>query len=214
MALFSFLKKNKKINKPIKTAIFISSRGSNMEAILENIKSGKLKGIEVVLVIADNEDAKGLEIANNYGVKSMFIDPAPYKTKLDGEAEERTINILKEHNVELICLAGFMRMVKSKLITAYEGCIINVHPSLLPNFKGLQAQKQAIEAGAKESGCTIHFVDSGMDTGSIIAQAKVAISEDDTEKSLARKIIKQEHILYSKVLQDIAHGKIEFPHKS
>ncbi len=214
MALFSFFKGNKNIEKSIKVAIFISSRGSNMEAILENIKSGKLRGIDVRLVIADNSDAKGLEIASSYGVKSMFIDPAPYKTKLDGQAQDRVIEILQKEGVELICLAGFMRMVKSKLIDAYEGRIINVHPSLLPNFKGLQAQKQAIDAHAKESGCTIHFVDSGMDTGKIIAQTRVAISKDDTEKSLAKKIIKQEHILYSKVLQDIAHGKIEIPNKN
>ncbi len=214
MALFSFLKGKSKSRKQIKTAIFISSRGSNMEAILENIKRGKLRGIDVRIVIADNEDAKGLDIARSYGVEAMFVDPAPYKTKLDGEVEERVIKLLGEYDIEMICLAGFMRMLKSKLITAYEGRIINVHPSLLPNFKGLQAQKQAIDAGAKESGCTIHFVDGGMDTGSIIAQTSVAISKDDTEKSLAKKIIKQEHILYSKVLQDISNGKIAFPHKS
>lgn len=214
MALFSFFKSKKSVKKSIKTAIFISSRGSNMEAILKNIASAKLCGIDVRLVIADNSDAQGLEIASQYGVKSIFIDPAPYKTKLDGEAQDKVIKILQEEGIELICLAGFMRMVKSKLIEAYEGRIINVHPSLLPNFKGLRAQKQAIDAGAKESGCTIHFVDSGMDTGKIIAQTSVAILEDDTEKSLAKKIIKQEHILYSKVLQDIAYGKIEIPNKN
>ncbi len=205
MGLFSFLGKR---NKKIRIAIFISSRGSNMEAILENIKNKKLVGVEVGVVIADNADAKGLDIAKSYGVRAEFVDPAPFKTKLEGEAEQKVIQILKDENIDLICLAGFMRMVKQKLVSRYEGRIINVHPSLLPNFKGLRAQKQAIDAGAKESGCTIHFVDMGMDTGKIIAQRKVKIESDDTEKSLARKIIKQEHILYTEVLNDIASGKI------
>ncbi len=211
MGLFSFLSKYKK---KIRIAIFISSRGSNMKAILENIKNKKLVGIEVGIVIADNADAKGLDIAKSYGVRAEFVDPTPFKTKLDGIAQQRVIQILKDENIDLICLAGFMRMVKEKLIGSYEGRIINVHPSLLPNFKGLNAQKQAIEAGVKESGCTIHFVDMGMDTGDIIAQRKVKVESDDTEKSLARKIIKQEHILYTEVLNNISSGKIKIPHST
>lgn len=207
MGLFSRTTKKQSI----KVAIFISSRGSNMEAILKNIKSSKLSGIDVRLVISDNESAKGLDIARKYNVRSEYIDPAPFKTKLEGAAESRVIKMLQEEGIELICLAGFMRMIKQNLVKAYEGRIINVHPSILPNFKGLNAQRQAIEANAKESGCTIHFVDLGMDTGRIIAQKKVKIEKDDDEKSLSRKIIKQEHILYTDVLKDIASGKVKIP---
>ncbi len=205
MGLFSKLAKN------INVAIFISSRGSNMEVILKNIETSKLKGINVRLVISDNEDAKGLSIARKYNVRSEYIDPAPFKTKLEGLAEDKVIKMLQEENIELVCLAGFMRMVKQNFVKAYEGRIINIHPSILPNFKGIKAQKQAIEANAKESGCTVHFVDLGMDTGRIIAQRKVKIKKDDDEKSLSKKIIKQEYILYSKVLQDIANGKVKIP---
>ena len=207
MGLFSKSAKKKNIN----VAIFISSRGSNMEVILKNIETSKLKGINVKLVISDNEDAKGLSIARKYNVRSEYIDPAPFKTKLEGFAEDKVIKMLQEENIELVCLAGFMRMVKQNFVKAYEGRIINIHPSILPNFKGIKAQKQAIEANAKESGCTVHFVDLGMDTGAIIAQRKVKIKKDDDEKSLSKKIIKQEYILYTKVLQNIANGKVKIP---
>ena len=207
MGLFSKSAKKQNIN----VAIFISSRGSNMEVILKNIGSSKLKGINVRLVISDNADAKGLSIARKYNVRSEYIDPAPFKTKLEGLAEDKVIKMLQEENIELVCLAGFMRMVKQNFVKAYEGRIINIHPSILPNFKGIKAQKQAIEANAKISGCTVHFVDLGMDTGAIIAQRKVKIKKDDDEKSLSKKIIKQEYILYSKVLQDIANGKVKIP---
>lgn len=192
----------------LKIAIFISSRGSNMEAILENIKNGKLQGIEVRLVISDNENAKGLETASSYGVRTEYVDPAPYKTKLEGRAEDKVISLLREEGVDLICLAGYLRIVKEKLLSEYKSRIINIHPSLLPNFKGLHAQKQAIDAKAKESGCTVHFVDGGTDTGKIISQRKIKIEKDDTEKSLSKKILKEEHLLYTEVLNNIAKGKI------
>ncbi|MBI4978558.1 MAG: phosphoribosylglycinamide formyltransferase [Spirochaetes bacterium] len=199
---------NRTPQKKLTIAIFISSRGSNMEAILRAIRDRRLKNVSVALVVSDNPDAKGLEIARSFGVETMYLDCAPFKTKLEGAAEERIVSILREKNVDLICLAGFMRMIKRGLISAFRNRIINIHPSLLPAFPGLDAQAQAVAAKAKVSGCTIHFVDEGMDSGPIIRQAKVSVKKNDTEKTLAMRILKKEHSLYWRVLRDIVRGGV------
>lgn len=194
--------------KPLAIAIFISGRGSNMEAILEAAAKKRLKGAEIKIVISDVAEAKGLAIARRYGVEAFYHDCAPFKTKLEGAAEERLIKLLREKSIDLVCLAGFLRMVKPALITAFKRRIINIHPSLLPKFPGLHAQKQAIDANASVSGCTVHFVDEGMDTGPIIRQRKVRIKKNDTEDTLSSRILKEEHHVYWRVIRDIAKGKI------
>ncbi|MEK6795577.1 MAG: phosphoribosylglycinamide formyltransferase [Spirochaetota bacterium] len=194
--------------KPLAIAILISGRGSNMEAILEAIARNRLKNVQVKLAVSDIPDAKGLAVASRYGVPTLFHDCAPFKTKLEGIAEDRLIAILREKNIDLICLAGFLRMIKPKLIGAFRKRIINIHPSLLPKFPGLHAQKQAIDAKASVSGCTVHFVDEGMDTGPILRQRKVRVKKNDTEGTLSERILKEEHHVYWRVISDIAKGKI------
>ena len=163
----------------------------------------------VKAVISDKEDAPGLQTAKTMDVPAVYIDPGPFKTKMDEPAEQRYIDFLKEKKVDLICLAGFMRIIKDKLIAAFPGRILNIHPSLLPKFPGLNVQAKAISAGEKKSGCTVHFVDTGIDTGSIIRQRKVPILDGDTAEILAARILTEEHILYSNVLRDISENKIK-----
>jgi phosphoribosylglycinamide formyltransferase-1 len=162
----------------------------------------------VVRVLADVKDAFILERARKAGVPADFIDCAPFKTKLDGEAEQRVLRQLKGDKVDCIALAGFMRMVKKGLLDAFPRRIINIHPSLLPAFPGVEAWRQALEAGAKETGCTVHFVDSGMDTGPIILQKKVPVLANDTPAALHARIQEQEHIAYPEALQLIAKGRV------
>lgn len=190
-------------------AIFISGRGSNMEALLKAISDGRLSGITPKIVISDKKDAEGLSIAESFGVKTKFIDCTPYKTKLVGQAEKEVISLLKENNIDLLCLAGFLRMIKENLLKEYKNRIINIHPSLLPKYPGLCAQAQALEDKASVSGCTVHFVDEGMDTGNIIRQTEVEVRKTDTVQTLSSRILKAEHETYWRVLSDIALGKIK-----
>jgi len=186
-------------------AIFGSGSGSNYQAIAEAIVAGTLDA-RIACVISDAKDAYILERARKLSHPAIYLDCAPFKTKLDGEAEQRAIDLIKEHGGDFIALAGFMRIVKPGLLTAFAGRIINIHPSLLPNFPGLDAGKQALDAGAKETGCTVHFVDAGIDTGPIIVQRKVEILPDDTVKTLMNRIHAQEHIAYPEALCKIAAG--------
>lgn len=195
--------------KAYKAAIFISGRGSNMEALLKAEKEGRIPNVEFSLVVADKENAKGLAKAKEYGKEGLYIDCSEYKSKLDGKAQDKVIEELKKRKIDLICLAGFMRMLKSKLIREYENRIINIHPSLLPEFPGLKAQKQAVEASVKVSGATVHFVDEGMDSGPIIAQRRVELAKGEDERSLSAKILKEEHKLYPEVLAKIGKGELK-----
>ncbi len=188
-------------------AIFGSGSGSNYQAIAEAIKDGTLNA-RIACVLSDVEDAFILERARKRGHPAIYIDCAPFKTKLDGEAEARAIEIIKEHGGDFIALAGFMRIVKPGLLNAFAGRIVNIHPSLLPNFPGLHAGRQALEAGASETGCTIHFVDAGIDTGPAIVQKKVSVLPDDTEETLMNRIHEKEHLAYPEALQKIACGEL------
>ena len=183
-------------------AIFGSGSGSNYQAIAEAIEAGTLDA-RIACVIADVEDAFILERARKNGHPAFYLDCAPFKSKLDGEAEQRAIQLIEEHGGDFIALAGFMRIVKPGLLRAFAGRIVNIHPSLLPNFPGLHAGRQALEAGAAETGCTVHFVDEGIDTGPIIIQKKVPVLADDTEESLINRIHEQEHIAYPEALRKI-----------
>jgi phosphoribosylglycinamide formyltransferase-1 len=187
-------------------AVLGSGKGSNLQSILDAIREGRLKA-RVVRVLADVPDAFILERARKAGVPAEYIDCAPFRTKLDGEAEQRVIRQLMSDGADTIALAGFMRIVKKGLLDAFPQRIVNIHPSLLPEFPGLEAWRQALEGGAKVTGCTVHFVDSGMDTGPIILQKKVPVLDTDTPATLHARIQEQEHIAYPEALQLIAEGR-------
>ena len=181
-----------------------------MESILKAIKKQKIP-INPAVVISNKSNAKGLAIAKKMGVQTVVIDSSKYKGKRL-QFDKEIITTLRKYKVTptngLVCLAGFMRIVSPYFIKAYKNKILNIHPALLPAFPGLDAQKQAIEFGAKYSGCTVHFVDEGVDTGPIIIQEIVKISNNDTEKTLAKKILAKEHEIYPKAVELFAKKKL------
>ncbi|GAA5495307.1 formyltetrahydrofolate-dependent phosphoribosylglycinamide formyltransferase [Rubritalea squalenifaciens DSM 18772] len=193
-ASYSFMK-----NDTLKLGVLGSGSGSNMQAIMDAIDAGTLNA-EIVLVLSDNEDAYILERARKAGLRAEVIDCGGFKTKFPDDKQAEVARRLKEAGVELVCLAGFMRLVKQPMLDAYPERILNIHPSLLPNYPGLMAWKQAVEDGAAESGCTVHYVDAGMDTGPIIEQAKVPVLADDTAETLHARIQVEEHRLYPEVI--------------
>ncbi|MCS6984912.1 MAG: phosphoribosylglycinamide formyltransferase [Leptospiraceae bacterium] len=184
-------------------AIFISGRGSNMRSLLERIKKGDLKA-QCEFVFSDRHDAPGLQKAQHYGVTTYSFGVKEFSSKERYEAE--LLRLLQKHQVEFIVCAGYMKLIGKTLLDAYPYRIVNIHPSLLPAFPGLRAQKQALDYGVRYSGCTVHFIDEGVDTGPIIAQAVCEVSPKDTEESLSRKILKLEHELYWRALQKIFAG--------
>lgn len=192
-------------------AILISGRGSNMENILKSIKKNKIP-IKPVLVISNKPDAKGLAIAQKLGVNTEVVESNGLKGG-NWEYDSKLVSVLEKYKVTpqngLICLAGFMRIMSPEFIRHYKGKILNIHPAILPSFPGLHSQRQALEYGVKYSGCTVHFVDEGVDTGPIILQAVVKVKDDDTEESIAKRILKQEHKIYPKAVRLVAKGKIK-----
>ena len=190
--------------------ILISGRGSNMTAILKAVQSGKINAIPAV-VISNKPDAPGLKTARSFGVPTSVIESKNFHGTRD-EYEHLIIAELRKHKVGprngIICLAGFMRILGEKFIKEYKNKILNIHPALLPAFPGMDAQKQAIKYGVKVSGCTVHFVDSGVDTGPILLQSTVLVNSDDTAKTLSKKILREEHKLYPKAIQMLASKKI------
>lgn len=194
----------------LKLGILGSGKGSNFRAIADAIAHGELDA-EVRIVISDVEGAGILTLARERGYRTEFLAPGRFKTKLEPEAEARLVAMLKDAGVEWVVLAGYMRMIKTPLLEAFSRRIINIHPSLLPAFPGLAAWEQAVLAKATKSGCTVHFVDEGMDTGEIIAQAQVPVLADDTPSSLHARIQIEEHRLYPAVLRQIAAGEIALP---
>ena len=191
--------------------ILISGRGSNMTAILKAVQSGKINAIPAV-VISNKPDAPGLKTARSFGVPTSVIESKNFHGTRD-EYEHLIIAELKKHGVGprngIVCLAGFMRILGAKFINQYKNKILNIHPALLPAFPGMDAQKQAIKSGVKFSGCTVHFVDSGIDTGPIILQSVVPIDESDTVKTLSAKILRKEHKLYPQAVELLASRKIK-----
>lgn len=180
-----------------------SGSGSNMQAILDAIDSGALDA-RIALVLTDNPDAYILERAQKRGIPTGIIDCRGFKTKFPEEAQQETADRLREAGVELVCLAGFLRLVKRPLLDAFPERIINIHPSLLPAFPGLESWKQALNAGATETGCTVHFVDDGMDTGPVIVQERVSVLPDDTPTTLHARIQEVEHRLYPEAVRRVA----------
>ena len=190
----------------MKIGILISGRGTNMAAIVEAVLTGQIPKSEVSVVISDKTSAEGLQKAKERGIETLII------TKNGRSREEHDREIvaeLKKRNVELVCLAGYMRLLSPEFVRAFPNRILNVHPSLLPSFKGLDAQKQAIEYGVKISGCTVHFVDESLDNGAIIAQKAVEVLDDDTQDMLSIRILEHEHNLYVESIVKIVEGKIE-----
>ena len=190
----------------LKIGVLASGRGTNLQSIIDGIESGEIPA-EIELVISDNEDAGALERANKHNIDSCYINPADYET--DQDFEQEMVNNLKEKDVELVVMAGFMRLLSPYFIRQYRHQIMNIHPSLLPAFKGLHAQKQALDYGVKVAGCTVHFADEGMDTGPIILQAAVEVKWDDTEERLAARILEQEHKIYPEAIRLYAEDKLE-----
>ncbi len=187
----------------LKLGVLGSGKGSNFRAIADAISRGELDA-EVRIVISDIEDAGILSLARERGIRAEFVSPGRFKTKMEPEREQQLAQMLRDAGVELVVLAGYMRMVKPPLLDAFPRRIINIHPSLLPAFPGLEAWKQAVDARASKSGCTVHYVDSGMDTGEIIARAEVPVLAYDTAETLHARIQVAEHQLYPAVLARLA----------
>ena len=190
----------------VKIAVLVSGRGSNLQAIIDGIEKGYIKNAAINVVISNKANAYALERARNHGISAVFLNPGEYdRTGYDREI----LNILKQHNTDLLLLAGYFRILGNEIIEVYRNRILNIHPSLLPAFKGLHAQKQAFEYGVKVAGCTVHFVDEGLDSGPIILQNCVPVLPGDTEETLTARILEQEHIIYPEAVKLFTEGKLK-----
>ena len=188
----------------MKIGILISGRGSNMVAIVDAVANGEIPGAEVAVVISDKADATGLDKARERGVETVVVERNG-RPRVEHDAE--IISELRKRGVELVCLAGYMRLLSGEFVRAFPERIINIHPSLLPKFRGLDAQKQALESGAKVTGCTVHFVDELLDHGKVILQESVEVRDDDTVERLSARILEQEHRLYIEAVKRICENQ-------
>ena len=191
----------------LKLGVLGSGSGSNMQSILDAIEKGELDA-EIAIVLADVKDAFILERARKHAIRAEWLDCSPWKTKLEGPAEDRAIAILKEAGVDTVVLAGFMRIVKPGLLAAFPSRVLNIHPALLPAFPGIHSWKQALDYGCKVAGVTVHFVDAGTDSGPIIVQRCVPVLENDTPESLHARIQVEEHIAYPEALRLLSEGRL------
>lgn len=191
---------------PLRVGVLASGNGSNLQAILDAAAGGGIDA-RVAVVISDKPEAFALTRARRAGVPAVVVEKKHFASR--EKFDERLVEILREHEVELVCLAGFMRIVTPVVIEAFPERILNIHPSLLPAFPGLDVQRKAVEHGARFSGCTVHVVDEGCDTGPIVIQAVVPVEPDDTPESLAARILVQEHRIYPRAIQLFAEGRIE-----
>jgi phosphoribosylglycinamide formyltransferase-1 len=186
--------------------ILISGRGSNMLALADAVDEGRIPGAEIALVVSDHADAAGLARASDRGLKTVAMERGGRSRE---EHDRAIVAALKDHGVEIVCLAGYMRLLSRYFLEAYRNRILNIHPSLLPAFPGLDAHRQVLEHGAKWTGCTVHFVDETLDGGPIVGQSAVSVLADDTEETLAARILKEEHQLYAEALALVVSGKYE-----
>ena len=193
----------------LRVAVLASGRGSNLQAIIDAIEAGTLQA-KIVAVISNKKEAPALERARRHGLSGLFVDPKPYAGRPDGrEAYDRELlTVLRQQDVQLVLLAGYMKIVTGILVEAFVNRMMNIHPSLLPSFPGLDVQKKAIEWGCKVAGCTVHFVTEGVDEGPIILQAAVPVLDDDTPDTLAARILEQEHKIYPRAVQLFAEGRL------
>jgi len=186
--------------------ILLSGRGSNFEAIARNIASGKIGDARIAVVISNRTDAGGIETAKRLGLATLVI---PSKGKMREDHDREVVTALERHKVDLVCLAGYMRLLSPWFVKQFPHRILNIHPSLLPAFPGLEAQQQAFAYGVKVAGCTVHFVDEELDHGAIIVQKAVPVLDDDDEHTLAARILDQEHIAYSEAISKVLEGTFE-----
>ena len=193
----------------LRLGVLVSGRGSNLQAIMNEIEAGTVKA-EIAVVISNKQGVPALERAERHGLTTVFLDPKSVAdTPNPRQAyDQKLLETLQQHQVQLVVLAGYMKIVTSVLIDSYESRIMNIHPALLPSFPGLDAQRQALDHGAKVSGCTVHFVTEGMDTGPIILQRAVPVEEGDTTDALSERILKEEHGLLPRAIQLFAEGRL------
>ena len=195
-----------RLRSPLRLGILLSGRGSNFLAIAESIKSGRLEGVEIAVVISNIADAAGLKAAKEMGLENAALVSKGRKRE---EHDQAMIACLKTHRVDLVCLAGYMRLLTPAFVAAFPNRIVNIHPSLLPAFPGLDAQAQALAYGVRFAGCTVHFVDNELDHGVIVLQRVVPVLEGDDGHALADRILKEEHVAYSEAISMVASGEYE-----
>jgi phosphoribosylglycinamide formyltransferase-1 len=186
--------------------ILLSGRGSNFEAIAKNVAAGKIPNARIAVVISNKADAGGLEVAKRMGLEAMVI---PSKGKPREDHDREVVAALQQHKVDLVCLAGYMRLLSPWFVQQFPRRILNIHPSLLPSFPGLEAQEQAFAYGVKLTGCTVHFVDEELDHGAIIVQKAIPVLDTDDEHTLAARILEQEHVAYSEAINIVLAGRFE-----
>jgi phosphoribosylglycinamide formyltransferase-1 len=191
----------------IRIGVLASGRGSNLQALIDSVEAGRLQA-EIAVVLSDVEGAFALERARRAGIEARYIDPGPKRSRVSDQAETEFIECLDGAGVDLVALAGFMRVLGAGFVRHFKLRIMNIHPSLLPSFPGLEAQRQALNYGVKWSGCTVHFVDEGVDSGPIIIQAAVPVLPDDTAESLSARILKEEHRIYAEAVGLFAEGRL------
>ena len=190
-----------------KLAVLVSGRGSNLQAIIDSIEKNNLAA-EISLILSNVPDSYALQRGKKHGLESIFLDPKSFSSRDD--YEKQMIELLQTKSIDLVCLAGFMRILGKKFIEAFSGKIINIHPSLLPAFPGLNVQEKALQHGVRFSGCTVHFVNEEVDGGAIISQAVVPILDADDTQSLSDRILEQEHIIYPEAIRLIIEDRLEF----
>jgi len=193
-------------SKPARLGILLSGRGSNFLAITESIRTGRLKGAEIAIVISNVVNAAGLSAAERLGLPHAVLESKGRKRE---EHDADVIASLRAHDVDLVCLAGYMRLLSPRFIAAFPNRILNIHPSLLPAFPGLEAQDQAFAYGAKVTGCTVHFVDEELDHGAIVVQRAIPVLDSDDEHSLAERILAEEHLAYTEAIAHVVSGEYE-----
>jgi phosphoribosylglycinamide formyltransferase 1 len=192
------------VRKTVRLGILLSGRGSNFLAIAESIRAGRLKGAEIAVVISNVAGAAGLSAAERLGLPHAVLESKGRKRE---EHDADVIASLRAHGVDLVCLAGYMRLLSPKFVAAFPNCILNIHPSLLPAFPGLEAQEQAFAYGAKVTGCTVHFVDEELDHGAIIVQRAIPVLDSDDEQSLAERILAEEHLAYTEAIARVVSSE-------
>jgi phosphoribosylglycinamide formyltransferase-1 len=186
--------------------VLLSGRGSNLEALANSVAAGRVPGAEISVVISNREGAPGIERAKDRGIATQVI---PSKGLERETYDRQVVAVLRERKVDLICLAGYMRLLSPYFVAAFPRRILNIHPSLLPSFPGLESQRQALEYGVKFAGCTVHFVDENLDAGPIVLQAAVAVEDSDTEATLSAKILKEEHRIYSEAVRIVLEERFK-----
>jgi phosphoribosylglycinamide formyltransferase-1 len=190
--------------------VLLSGRGSNFEALADSVAAGRIPNAEIAIALSNREDARGIEKAHDFGIEARVIS----SKGLEREAYDKlVITALQEKRVDLVCLAGYMRLLSPQFVAAFPNRILNIHPSLLPAFPGLEAQRQALEHGAKFSGCTVHFVDENLDAGPIVLQACVPIEDSDTPETLAGRILREEHRIYTEAVRIVLEGRFRIENR-